>query len=530
MKNKKQNILTMLVILFTLSLTVFVFCGCNFGKIVLQAPSNLQISGSILTWDKVENASGYIVSVNGSKKVVFLNEYDLSVLSEPDCYEIKVQSFYDNKEYSASDWSQITEYTVEAKLEQNFEFAFYSTAHNNYSVTGIGTVTDNEIVIPSSYSGKPVVDIGYRAFENNVNITKVTLPNTIEKIGPGAFSGCTSLESIQLPNNDKLYIRVGAFENTGLKSLTIPDNISRVDSCIINCLNLEYIKLPNSMTMLTAQFFYNTPKLTSVTLPDSLTEISSSAFTGSSIESVKIPKKVTQIGENAFESSIVSSVEFEEGSELTSIAKRAFIHCDNLKSIVIPTGVKTIGYDAFSDCDNLKSVTFEENSQLESLYSIFNHTYLTEITIPRSVTIIGNCVFDGMSTLKTVRIEDNSELEYLGSAVFRNCSNLTTIDLGKNSKLYYIEGNTFENCTNLTSIELPSTLRTIGSQTFAGCLAIKSIVIPASVKYMYDSVFFGWSKDQTIYIENLTQKPTGWYTTWFDDSEATVVWKYKKST
>lgn len=69
----------------------------------------------------------------------------------------------------------------------------------SYSVTGIGTCTDTDVVIPTTYKGKSVTSIDKKAFEGCTALTSITVPNSVTSIGYATFSGCSSLESMTLP-------------------------------------------------------------------------------------------------------------------------------------------------------------------------------------------------------------------------------------------------------------------------------------------------------------------------------------------
>ena len=338
---KRRNRIITLIMLMALALTAsFAACNNDSGH-KLQAPTNLQIGGTTITWDKVENSVGYLVNIDGKEKTTPKNTYDLSSFTVAGKYEIKVIALGDGNKYWDSDWSEVKEYAVES-LE-------YSLSDNGtvYTVTGIGTVTSKEIDVPATFNGLPVWEIGTKAFENNLNITKVTLPETLNSIGNLAFTGCTALESIELPYG-LTFIGIRAFSGTALKTLSIPDSIwGEISIMVDNCVNLEYIKLPNGINYIYSRIFYNTPKLKSVTLPESVSSIGAEAFVGSSIESIKIPKNVWGIFESAFENTKIRSVEFEKGSVLESIYEKAFKGCKDLKSIVIPATVTSMGEGAF---------------------------------------------------------------------------------------------------------------------------------------------------------------------------------------
>lgn len=518
---KKRNKIIVLTFVLLSALLCLIACGSKPEAVKLQAPDNLNISGKILTWDKVENASGYTVNIDGKKTDTSGNSYDLSALTEQKKYFIQIKSLGDEKKYKASGWSQIKEYTVEPIAEQSLEYEIVSNKF--YNVVGIGNVTSEEIVVPSAYNGLPIIRIASRAFENNVNLKKIILPDTLLYIDNFAFAGCTALEYINLPDSLENIFRC-VFSNSGIKKLDMPDNVDLDSFACADCPNLESVKLPKNLNHLSLKCFENTPKLKSITLPDSLAYISPSAFVGSSIESVKIPKNVHSIYENAFENTVINSVEFEKGSKLETIDKSAFKGCSNLKSIVIPASVTTIGTFAFWDCTNLTSVTFEEGSELETLNDLFKNTCITEFTIPKSVTEIAPWAFIGLSSLTKVVFEDDSNVTVLPTQLFDGCYNLTTVYFGKNSKIKTIDDWAFMRCVKLTEISIPKSVTKIDASAFASCKSIKSITIPGGVTYVGRGAFSGWTKDQIIYVEGYAKTPDGWSSEWLAECSATVIW------
>ena len=177
-----------------------------------------------------------------------------------------------------------------------------------YIVTGLGTATDTDIVIPSTYGedNLPVTEIGEMAFmaaayegdEYNdcAKITSFTIPSSVTSIGGAAFAGCVSLTTF-----------------------TIPETVASIGVGV----------------------FAMCSRLTSVNLPDNLTEIPQSMFAlCENLSSITIPESVTSIGLNAFSS------------------------CTGLKSIIIPKSVTYIDEEAFSGCDNL-TIYCEAESQPE---------------------------------------------------------------------------------------------------------------------------------------------------------------------
>ena len=123
----------------------------------------------------------------------------------------------------------------------------------------------------------------------------------------------------------------------------------------------------------------------------------------------------------------------------------------DLRSVVIPTNVTTVGYSAFKRCSSLTTVTFEKESQLKTIggdyyYGAFSDcTALTSIEIPASVETIGNTAFS-------------------------DCSSLATVTFEKGSRLKTIGNNAYYRCTSLTSIEIPASVETIEKKAFANCI------------------------------------------------------------
>ena len=540
-----------------LSAVIVVYSGCS-KKVTLDAPSDLQINEKVLTWSKVENASGYMVDIDGKQTLSGENSFNLSGLNELKTYVIKVRALGDGEEYGSSKWSDSKEYTPQPETEESLSYAYVDVdGITGWVVTGIGTVTSDEVVIPPYHYGEPVVAINSSAFENKLKIKRVILPDTIIKIMSDAFAGCRSLEYINLADCTRLNeIRKCAFSGCySLKTVELPDSITSIGSkhdfgIFSSCISLEYVKLSGKLTALSRSNFWNTPRLKSLTLPDTLTVLGDSALAGTSIESIKIPEGVTEIGDYAFQKtpietlkipknvtkigncafygSAIKRIELEEGCKLTELGNRIFENCNNLESFVIPPSVTTFGANPFLGCKNMKSITIEKNSDLKRLPALPYGSEITEFTIPNTIEEISTGAFSGLAKLRKVVIEDNSELKALPSSCFSNCSSLITVDFGKNSKIKAIKSGAFRNCSKLTALDIPKSVTLIENSAFYNCTSISSVVIPAGVVNIGAKAFYGWTSDQTIYIEGRTEAPWSWNVNWYENSAATVVWGYEQ--
>ena len=128
-----------------------------------------------------------------------------------------------------------------------------------YSVVGIGSCTDKDVVIPSSHQNLPVTEIGTDAF-SHCGIISVALPAGVTSIGFCAFSACFSLTSI-----------------------SIPEGLISIDgAAFAGCSGLTSVSLPDGLTSIGQSTFYECKGLTSLSLPESLVSIGDRAFDGCS--------------------------------------------------------------------------------------------------------------------------------------------------------------------------------------------------------------------------------------------------------
>lgn len=143
----------------------------------------------------------------------------------------------------------------------------------SYSVTGIGTCTDGEIVIPYTYKKIPVTSIGDGAFQNYSSLTEVVIPNSVTSIGFVAFNACSRLTEIVIPNS---VTSIGGHAFAFCSSLTkvvIPDSVTSIDwGAFCGCSSLTEVLIPNSVTSIGTQAFGYCSSLTSITFNGTIEE------------------------------------------------------------------------------------------------------------------------------------------------------------------------------------------------------------------------------------------------------------------
>ncbi len=381
------------------------------------------------------------------------------------------------------------------------------TAKNDEStcyVSGHETNYNTTITIPEVYEGRAVTSIGYGAFEGCSGLTSVTIPNSVTSIGQEAFSGCSGITSVYI-SDVAAWCNI-SFYNSGSNPLYYAHHL------FINNEEIKDLIIPNSVTSIGSSAFYNCSGLTSVTIPNSVTSIGYNAFHGcSGLTSVTIGNSVTSIGSGAFSGcSSLTSVTIP--NSVTSIGKFAFNGCSGLTSVTIPNSVTSIGEFAFQGCSGLTSVHISDvaawckisfngtlsNPLIYAHHLFINNEEIKDLIIPNSVTSIGDYAFDGCSGLTSVTIPNNvTSIRYY---VFNGCSGLTSLTIP--NSVTSIEGYTFAYCSGLTSLTIPNSVTSIGDGAFFCCRSLTSVTIPNSVTTIGQSAFSYCSGLTSVTIPN----------------------------
>ena len=207
----------------------------------------------------------------------------------------------------------------------------------------------------------------------------------------------------------------------------------------------------------------------------SVTSIGDNAFSSCDLTSIEIPNSVTTIGDYAFVyCSSLTSIQIP--NSVTSIGDYVFYYCSSLTSIEIPNSVTSIGDYTFSNCSSLTSVIIGNSVTSIGDYAFSNCSSLTSIQIPNSVTSIGEGAF---SSCNLTSVEIGNSVTSIGDYAFSNCSSLTSVIIG--NSVTSIGYGAFVYCSSLTSIQIPNSVTSIGEWALGYCSSLTSIEIPNSV-------------------------------------------------
>lgn len=208
----------------------------------------------------------------------------------------------------------------------------------SYSVSGIGTSTDDVLVIPAEHEGKPVTGVADKAFYMCTQLRVVRFPDSITSIGNDAFRSCT-----------------------GLTRITMSDSVTSIGWCaFMNCKNLLGIKLSNNLEHIGAQAFDDTKFYNTHSYWENGVLYLGRYLIGASsyISGNYVIKKDTKIlADGAFTGCCdLESVTIRDS--ITVIPDGAFTLCWSLESVTIPASVVSIGKTAFRKCGSLTRIDY----------------------------------------------------------------------------------------------------------------------------------------------------------------------------
>ena len=376
------------------------------------------------------------------------------------CTNLKTVFNFSNLELSIGGTSHgyVAYYAASVVDEMVDEFLFSTIDGIHYLLGYVGQ--DSVLNLPTSYKGEKY-RISASAFSGCSNMVSISIPNSVVSIEDGAFDGCTSLPV----ENGVRYADCYAVEvvDKTLTNYTLKDNVRFLGSGLFQgCSFLSSMNIPESVISIGGSAFLDCTSLTSLVLPEGITSIGGSAFYGcSALASIDIPEGVTSIeGSTFFGCTSLTSLVLPEG--ITSIGGSAFYGCSALASIDIPEGVTSIEGSTFSGC-----------------------TSLTSLVLSEGITSIGGSAFYGCSALTSLNIP--SGVTSIGGSAFSGCSALTAINIP--SGMTSVESQTFWDCSSLTSVVLPEGVTSIGSYAFYGCSALTSITLPLSVRGIDSQAF-----------------------------------------
>ena len=397
--------------------------------------------------------------------------------------------------------------------EEELKDAYIDDRGVKYSKDG-RKLLKSPTTLSGTYSIKKTTEIICdRAFFDCLNLTSISIPNSVKDIGEWAFAGCSLLSSIDIPNSVNSIGNIAFAACLSLEYISIPESVI--------CLNgNSFCEWDGELECLSANFIYEddvlfnkdkseiisfrNQEIESYIIPDSVTSIGDGAFgCCSSLSSLVIPDSVVNIKGNPFyfwkgKLECLSASFIYEDNVLFNMDKSKLISFRNqeAKSFIIPDGVKSIGKCAFVDCYSLVSISIP-NSVTNIGDSAFDGcSSLSNLVIPNSVTSIGDGAFWGCSSLRSLVIPNS--VTSIGAWAFSGCKSLSSLVIP--ASVTSIGYSAFDGCSSLSSLVIPNSVTSIGDSAFSGCKSLSSLAIPDSVTSVGAWAFDGCSSLSSLVI------------------------------
>lgn len=344
---------------------------------------------------------------------------------------------------------------------------------NGYTLSDVGyDFAEEKLVIPASYKGLPVTGIDEFAFNDEVTLKEVTIPDSVTTIGGFAFKGCILLEKVTI--------------GSGVTELG--------DYIFTDCTLLKDVTLKEGLKYIGGSMFSRCSALRAIDIPNSVTEIKEHAFRGAGLEEIELPTGLLSIGGSAFSDTSLTSVHIPQS--VKTIGDYAF-SCDVLTSVVWDNGAETVGSGIFGT--NLKNITVNGGTLKKDWGADAENCILNGVVLEEEVFMFGDIKTLTLNNVKTIP-----------QKAFYTCSDLQSVTI--TGETTSIGESAFNGCKNLIEIRISASVKEIGERAFSGCTVL--------VRAYFDDAY-GWWVDDDI---NLVMLKEG------DMSDAAKAAKYLRDT
>ena len=450
--------------------------------------------------------------------------------------------------------------TIVGSDSEGLEFSLDSSGAG-YKLTGLGTCTDNVLIIPSMYLGRPVVSIGQSVFPDSNNITQILIPNTIKSIVIESFNNCYNLVNIEVAPGNQYYKSIAGNLYSGKGTclfqyaigkkdeyFAVPNFVERIYTyAFAGCQSLKRVDFTNKLGDIGSYAFYECGSLETVDIPDGVFEIGSCAFAKCyNLKEFTVSEKnknylaidghlysfkgrcLVQYALNA------ESDTFYMSKDIVRIEEMAFLGANNLSNVyyngTIEDWCNIFFYNYMSNPmysaehffikDSNEQFYELTNLQLQDLdvrigaYQFYGFDCLEHLEILDGITKVPSFAFAECINLEEIIISDN--VLSFGDCVFLGCNSVESItipfvgenaDYTENLNFGYLFGSykAYDNTklvpASLKEVIITSTAK-IGESAFSNCNNIESIILPDSLNYLGAYAFGNLSNLNTTIYDN----------------------------
>ena len=431
---------------------------------------------------------GFVGTLNYTDKSVNLQRAVFSRKDQLDTYATFVDDSqpHDVIYYTSSDGKVVN---------PNKTDAFGVNIASNVYSDGKGVIT---------FNGE-VTRVGANAFSGCTTLRSVELPGSVTSIGTYAFNQCSELVSVKIPFSVTTIGYHSFGYCSGLTSIDIPFYVESIGAYAFNhCSGLTSVEIPESVTSIGSNPFTACENLTSIAVKqgnpkyDSRDDCNAIIETGTSTlisgcKDTTVPDSVTGIGEEAF-SGCTGLTSLELSKYITSIASYAFEGCSALASLTIfattpPTAGQSVLKDAGActvyvpsgSVNSYKTAAGWKDyaDRIQAYVQPSNVIYYTSvdgnIVTPYDPNVFGANIVSNKYVNGRGVITFDGDVTSIGENAFRNCRGLVSIEIP--NTVTSIGNRAFDHCSVLMSIEIPESVTSIVSHSFSACENLASIVV-----------------------------------------------------
>lgn len=501
------------------------------GKTAYEVTAKGTASGDIVIPDLYRG-----LPVTSIAKKAFFNKSDVTSVSIGN----NVKSI---GEYAFANCSYLTAITIPEGLIFIGESAFASCrllAGKLVIPDGVGMIAKNTFAYCGSLEeivlGSGIERIEASAFTDCTGLTSITMPQKLAFIGSLAFAKCKNLNTLIL-NDGLREIDDYAFSELALlQAVVIPDSVQRIGTgAFYLCSELLNVTLGNGITVIDEGAFRETKlwnadpatnevyvgkwlvgckdgTVSTLSIKEDTVGIASFAFfRNTGLMYVEIPDSVKIIGEGTFAQSKIMSIII--GGGVREIGEQAFVACGELADVILgklntnigddtsmlgASALETIGDSAFRECAKLEKIEMPSSLKTVGSYA-FRDTDLYKNAA--GVVYAGNWVVDYNENIGADVVLEEGTVG-IANYAFYNCSTLSTVSMPSSVKI--VGRAAFYDCTALLSVALPATLEVIQDYTFYRCKSLNITSLPPMLTYIGRSAFYKCGSSASLSLTDTT--------------------------
>jgi len=350
-----------------------------------------------------------------------------------------------------------------------------------YTVTCIGDFAFMQEKITSIVLPNTLTRLGNGSFAFVTGITDVKIPEKVRYIGQACFTNCSNLSKITLPAEIDT-LGTGVFAYTSIASASIPKGITALpDQLFEGCTKLAECDIPEGIKSFGFQAFQNNSSLKSITLPSSLESIGKNCFSFAGLTSLHLPAPFKEYGDNAI-TNLSSLKEYT-----VDPANNYFVAKDG---VLYSKDMKTLNSYPLA-CGN-ETYTVDENTDSIADFAFYGNN-LKSIVLPENLKTIGKSAFCCSYQIEKLIVPD--KVENIGPYGFSTCQNLKEITFGSSLKSFGASANS--NNKSLVKVISKNDVPPTGAVFTAEAYANAQLTVPVAAKDAYISAE-GWKDFKNI--------------------------------